>query len=333
MAMRQAPVQAVRSGPDVIRGALAAAVIVILVGGVPWALSAFVGWPLPASIPSWSEITTALGDSYIPDTFLAKALAVVCWIVWIELVASLLVEAVAVVRGRQAGKVPLTGPVQRLVARLVAAVSLMVILLVTRPDSTVQAVPVPAPAVTAGLAATGAEPGEVASDTNLATYVVQRRDTLWGIAEAHLRDPFRWVEIWERNQGRAQPDGATMVDPDRIYAGWTLELPGDAVGLGPSGSTALTEVGAAGRAGSEAMTPLGPGAGEATSDRATGGETLAVSGGGTQDRMEVMVPLDPGTAGPRGPESLLASGTSETGPGQGADPADPATGEESRSRR
>ncbi len=304
MAMRRVPAQAIPRGPDLARGALAAAAIVVLVVGVPWALAAFVGWPLPSSIPSWSQITTALGDSYIPDTFLAKALAVVCWVVWIELVGSLLVEVVAVVRGRQAGRVPLTGPVQRLVARLVAAVSLMVILLLTRPDRSVQAVPVPAPAAVAGVMASGGEMTELASEGQVsqgqATYVVQRRDTLWGIAETCLQDPFRWVEIWEMNQGRVQPDGATMTDADRIFPGWTLQLPVDAVGLGPTGGSAVAGVASPAGAGTESMTPL-------PSDGTSTGDTLMVFDGGAGSGMEIMVPLGPPSEDPGQPETVLAS--------------------------
>lgn len=304
MVTRQTSLRADPHGADVARGMAAAAAILVLVGGVPWALSTFVGWPLPSSIPSWSEITTALGDTYIPDTFLAKALAVVCWLVWIELVASLLVEVVAVLRGRQAANVPLTGPVQRLVARLVAAVSLMVILVVTRPDRPVQAVPVPLPVASADLVSSPAGPTEARGEPSGATYVVQRRDTLWGIAETCLGDPFRWVEIWERNQGRPQPDGAAMVDPDRIHPGWVLDLPRDATH--PSrGADPGPEASPAGTTG-ESMTPLEAGS------LSPGGSRL-VSRPGSAQPMEVMVPLAPqGDAGAH-PSELAAE-----------DPVDPA---------
>ncbi len=90
MAATQAPGRAASRWPDVGREMTAATAMAALVAGVPWALARFVGWPLPAAMPSWSEITTALADSYILDSFFTKALALVCWIVWVELVASLL---------------------------------------------------------------------------------------------------------------------------------------------------------------------------------------------------------------------------------------------------
>ena len=57
------------------------------------------------------------------------------------------------------------------------------------------------------------------------TYVVQRGDTLWGIAERELGDPLRWSEIYQLNEGRPQPGGVTLTDPHWIDPGWTLVLP------------------------------------------------------------------------------------------------------------
>ena len=67
--------------------------------------------------------------------------------------------------------------------------------------------------------------------TAIKTYSVVRYDTLWGLAEAHLRDPFRWHEIYDLNHGRVQADGRALTDPDLIQVGWTLTFPADATGL------------------------------------------------------------------------------------------------------
>ena len=48
--------------------------------------------------------------------------------------------------------------------------------------------------------------------------VVQRGDTLWGIAERTLGDPLRWPEIHEANR-------VLVADPDEIEVGWVLRLP------------------------------------------------------------------------------------------------------------
>lgn len=46
------------------------------------------------------------------------------------------------------------------------------------------------------------------------TYVVQPGDTLWGIAERFLHEPWRWREVWQANPG--------IGNPDRIYPGDVL---------------------------------------------------------------------------------------------------------------
>ncbi len=50
------------------------------------------------------------------------------------------------------------------------------------------------------------------------TYVVRRGDTLWGIARDLLSDPFLWPRLWGQNP--------FITDPNRIYPGDTLSLPG-----------------------------------------------------------------------------------------------------------
>ena len=60
-------------------------------------------------------------------------------------------------------------------------------------------------------------------------YVVRRGDTLWGIANTFLRDPWLWPEIWYIN-----PD---IHNPHRIYPGDTVRL-----ALRGDGHTALQVV-------------------------------------------------------------------------------------------
>ena len=234
---------------DAARGLAALAGVAILVVGVPVALASWVGWPLPTEVPTLSQIGNALRDTYIPDEFLVKALAVVCWLVWIELVASLLVEAVAYVRGRKAGAVPFAGGLQRGAARLIATVALLGSLLASKGLSSsggfglrALAPPTSQPLVTLVADEPPAGPAEPLGRAGAAVgarlapppkYEVQRRDTLWDIAERHLGDPFRWREIFTLNQGKVQPDGRCLTDPDLIHVGWRLELPDDAGGLTP----------------------------------------------------------------------------------------------------
>ncbi|UZK58249.1 LysM peptidoglycan-binding domain-containing protein [Streptomyces drozdowiczii] len=58
------------------------------------------------------------------------------------------------------------------------------------------------------------------------TYTVRPGDYLSKIAETELGDGDRWPELYEANRGSEQPYGHTFTDPDRIYPGQELALPG-----------------------------------------------------------------------------------------------------------
>ena len=62
-------------------------------------------------------------------------------------------------------------------------------------------------------------------DAKTTTYLVQRGDTWWGLAERFVGDGRRFAELKELNLGRRQPDG-TVVQRDAVLrAGWTIEVP------------------------------------------------------------------------------------------------------------
>jgi hypothetical protein len=228
------PIHGGTRGRDVRSGLSALLALVALVVAVPLGLWAMAGWPLPTSIPSWTTISDALGSSNVPDEVLVKALAVVCWLIWVELLASVLVEAVALVRGRKAADVPLAGPLQKMAGRLVAAVAILLVLSAAKADAPHAAAPRPllSPGAAVVLDLAAAEPTAApAVQPGLPSYTVQPRDTLWDIAEQHLSDPMRWQEIWNLNRDHQQVDGKTFTNPDLICPGWTLTMPADAVGL------------------------------------------------------------------------------------------------------
>jgi DNA-binding SARP family transcriptional activator len=219
----------------ILRALGALVVLVALLAGVPAALWHYVGWPLPHAIPTWAELRGGLTGRGIPDDVLIKALAVVAWLAWASLAASVWTEAWAAARGRIARRLPGLYPVQALAGQLVAAVVLVVSPL-NRPSP-----PHHRPAL--ALVLHSAEAGTVAPSGPLAvtlasattpvvaptnsypSYTVARRDTLWGIAAGHLGDPLRWPEIYRLNRGRPQPDGAALTDPNVIRPGWSLLLP------------------------------------------------------------------------------------------------------------
>jgi nucleoid-associated protein YgaU len=59
-----------------------------------------------------------------------------------------------------------------------------------------------------------------------AEVVVEPGDTLWGIAEEELGDGTKYPEVFEASRATEQPGGARLTDPDLIYPGWTVTVPG-----------------------------------------------------------------------------------------------------------
>ncbi|MFN8472782.1 MAG: LysM peptidoglycan-binding domain-containing protein [Anaerolineae bacterium] len=70
-------------------------------------------------------------------------------------------------------------------------------------------------------------PSEHVEEVNDETYyVVEKGDTLWGIAARFLGDPTRYTEIFELNRGVAHPKtGWRLTNPSLIWPGLRLKLP------------------------------------------------------------------------------------------------------------
>ena len=117
----------------ITRGIAAFILLVGLVVGVPWALSRYIGWPLPRAVPNWSEVRRALEEDGIPDDVLLRALAIVVWLTWAVLVASIVTEAIAALRGTTAKRLPLSGPFQAFAGVLVSAIIVATTTTLTKP--------------------------------------------------------------------------------------------------------------------------------------------------------------------------------------------------------
>jgi LysM repeat protein len=202
-----------------IRGLGALAAFLSLLVGVPAALVALSGNPLPQEA-GWETIRHAL---LRPDdgTLLLGLITVVGWIAWLVFALSTLAEAVELgsshrIRLQLPG---LAGP-QRLVAGLLLSVVAM-----AGPSSTVQADPV---SVTPP-AAPPAEPTQldpvpptarlVAVPDHGHIHVVKAGDDLWSLSEDYYGDGRQWRKI-----AVANPKLLTG-GPDRLQPGWRLTIP------------------------------------------------------------------------------------------------------------
>ena len=211
-----------------LSGLGAALALVALLVGAPAFLWIVAGWPLPHGIPTWSQVTTFLNTRGLPDYLLRDILAVIGWLAWLDLLVSTLVEFVGAVRHRMAKRPLIVRWLSPLTAYLVATILLAVGPSGTRHVSRgttahVQATP---PAVTQILDSPPHR--QVVPSPSASTQEdveVTPGDTLWGIAQTRMHDPFLWPRIWELNKDHVEDDGRVFTDPSLIYPGWELEVP------------------------------------------------------------------------------------------------------------
>ncbi|HYZ99969.1 MAG TPA: LysM peptidoglycan-binding domain-containing protein, partial [Acidimicrobiales bacterium] len=260
-----------------------------LLAGIPAALVVTVGWPLPREVPSPEQLREAFDRRGVPVEVLVKALAVIMWVAWAQLAIAVVAETVAAARGRQAGRAAVVPGVQLVARHFVASGALVLSLVgpwrpasaaagVTRLDAIhqeispieVQATPNPA------AAPSPAPPTPALAANREGTYVVQRGDSYWGLAQQHLGDGARWREIRDANVGRTVAPGHVIgAHDDDLQPGWVILLPATAT---PSSAPA------AGSA-QPALAPTGPqrsdpsAAGDRAQAPAPGQEATGGSGG------------------------------------------------------
>jgi hypothetical protein len=236
---------------DFCKGLFALTVTLGLVAGVPVALVVLLGDPATGI---WAAATDPLvSDNQRVTELLRHGLAVIAWLAWAQVAWAIMVETVALARGRAATPRPLVLPgVQGLARRLVVSSTLIAGLLNSAPAGAATLAPLtplgtPPPTYHATTTLTAPDPdpatGPVAvltpsPDEDRATFHTDKRETFWSIAEQTLGDGRRWPEIRALNLGRTNPAGTVITDrTETIEAGWDLVLPADAT---PTHSTPLT---------------------------------------------------------------------------------------------
>jgi|GEM_PF-2688212 len=247
-----------RRAGDVCKGLIALAFTIGLVAGIPYLLVTLVGWPLPTEIPSWETIQRTITTTGIDQTLVIKALAVIVWVTWAQLVWAIAVEIAAAIRGKVARRTTTLPGIQAAAARLVATVSLIVSSFgpvkpaIATPLPVIDGPPAPAAVLViddpAAPQSTHRSIASVVSDEEadgggdgLTYRVASIRQSYWSIARQTLGDPHRWTEIRDLNVGRTMADGTVLNATDEdLQPGWRLALPADAVL--PPGAFAATTV-------------------------------------------------------------------------------------------
>lgn len=218
------------------RGVLALVILLALVVGMPAAL-----WGLGRSLRPFAglglpNLVSALTSPDDGSLFIA-ALLLIAWVAWLVFAVSVVLELVSFARGVPTPRLLWLKLPQQGAAALVATAALLV-----TPGTALLAGPVARPvsvATNLGDSAGGWVPVAIEFEAAVdaagsevsrrhPTVAVQRHDTLWSLAEAHLGAGERFREIVALNVGRPQPDGRTLTDARWIYPGWVLRLPTDA---------------------------------------------------------------------------------------------------------
>ena len=197
-----------------------------LMVGLPAALVATVGNPLPGSIPSpdqWWQALTAPDDG----TLALSAIGLLGWLVWAYLAVLILLETVARLRGRTAPMLPGWHAPQLGIRRLVATAALVLVTapLLGTPTASAEPSPTPPAATATTQIAAGTPATAKPTGTGVRVHVVTEGESLSSIAADELHDADRWPELAQASRRTVQPDGAHLTDPNVINPGWRITIP------------------------------------------------------------------------------------------------------------
>ena len=220
---------------DITKGMAAAALTILVLGGIPYGLIRFVGWPLPTDTVSLDTIGRHVTDGDVPDVFVLKTIALVVWFAWLQLTVAVVSEYVGIVRGRSPIKTPTLPGIRLLAAKLATWTTLM--LSAFGPIKPVAAAPL-APVAAAqpltvvaqpSLDAEVLNPDVKTNEVSAGRYEVVRGDSWWDLSERLLGDGMRWSEIRDLNLDREMPDGSVVGrSTESLREGWLLRVPVDA---------------------------------------------------------------------------------------------------------
>ncbi|WP_152628046.1 BTAD domain-containing putative transcriptional regulator [Streptacidiphilus neutrinimicus] len=200
---------------------------------------------LGTGLPSTAQVI-ATAEQPVDDRLLFAVLALTGWITWGVLALSVLLEIgwalrhLSALRG-STGIALVTA--RRTLGSLLIGGILIALLTATRPPATAGGMSAGGSPLLAPVAATA--PLHPAAETpGVDTVTVRPGDTLWQLADSRLGDPLRWPEIYAANRNDTETDGRRFVDPNLIYPGWTLNLPGaqPAPPVGPAPHTTSSPV-------------------------------------------------------------------------------------------
>lgn len=218
-----------------LRGLGALALLLALLIGIPVALIALGGNPLPELDALRQALT---GVDYGGRVLMGTILPLIGWAAWASFAVSVVIELVAQARNVRAPQLKGLSAQQALAGGLVAAVLAI--------GSGAPAMAQDAPAASSSPGAGSASVSQVldqprqapSSDEAAKTYTVREGDTLAGIARTQLGDESRWSDLAQQMQGVEQPDGRSLQDPNLIYAGWEVPVDGAVNAPAGTGSTA-----------------------------------------------------------------------------------------------
>jgi DNA-binding SARP family transcriptional activator len=203
-------------------------------GSLLTALLVFAAVPTVLVVVVGSPLGHGLGHQWGHGVRIAlTALTAVCWVAWAACCTQLTRSVVEQVRLGQVSA-PTGAFAERIAARMAGGVLSLIALAAPAALTSgagASGLPLGAPAVRTEVHAVTSSATPVAFHsvgeipTSPAPYLVRPGDSLWSIAAAQLGDGGDWPAIAALNLGRTMPDGLTFVDPNRIYTGWTLQMP------------------------------------------------------------------------------------------------------------